>query len=239
VSKPWIRLYTNVPDNAKVQRLPPALFKFWINCLCLYGDKGYFPTIDTISWKMKISEKVALKNIRDLIDAHLFDEEPGDKGFEDILFDALTPHDWDELQFESDSSTERVKKHRDRFRKQKRNVSVTPPEAETEQIQSRAEAERPAGPSPDLYASEFTAEICRLGFRNPDSDPVTAYNTALIAEACEQAGATPKLGAWVAADLMKAQRFKDKPLEYLLGALRSQLAQKGPNRKALARVGSA
>jgi len=238
LNKSWIRLYTDVPNNPKVQRLPGNLFKFWINCLCIYGQRGYFPPAKDLAWALKLTEKATMESIKSLIEAGLLEESPGDKGFEAILVDAIAPHDWADLQFESDSSKERVRKFRERHRKQARNVTVTAQEADTEQIQSRAEPEAEPPGVPDSYVSEFTAAICALGFRNPENDPVTNYTTAMVAEVCEKSGATPKLGAFVAADLLKAQRFRDKPLEYLLGALRSQLAAGGPNRKALQRASS-
>jgi len=140
--RPWIRLYTDLPSNPKAQRLPGPLFKFWINCLCLYGKRGYFPPAPDIAWALQLSEQATIKNLRSLINAHLLDESPQDAGFEGILVDAIHPHDWDEMQFESDSSTERVKRFRERRMKPRRNVTVTPQEqsrADTEQIQSRAE----------------------------------------------------------------------------------------------------
>jgi len=57
---------------------------------------------------------------------------------------SLTPHNWDGRQFRSDTSTERVRKHRQKKQKPPpetegnvsyetpRNVSVTPPEAESD-----------------------------------------------------------------------------------------------------------
>lgn len=240
MSKPWIRLYTDLPSNPKAQRLPGDLFKFWINCLCLYGKRGYFPPAKDIAWALQVSEKITLRNIRDLIDAGLLDESPRDKGFENLIVDAIHPHDWDDLQFESDASRERQKKYRDRHAKHNKavtsDVTVTVQEQNrTEQIQSRAETEA-TDPVADSYFLQFTKALSDLGFRNPDDDANAAYTASKIAEVCEQAGALPKLGAFVAADLMKSRRFAGKPLEYMLGALRSELAPKGQNQRALQKV---
>lgn len=140
-ARPWIRLYTDLPSNPKVQRLPPPLFKFWVNCLCLYGKKGFLPEVKDISWALNIRENQVSENIGQLTSCGLFDE----------LEDGVTPHDWDELQFESDTSRERQKAYRDRklnrhhsvTRDVTRDVTVTPQEqsrVDTEQIQSRTEA---------------------------------------------------------------------------------------------------
>ena len=37
--KQWLRLYDDVLDDPEVQRLPPDLFKHWVNLLCL-ANKG-------------------------------------------------------------------------------------------------------------------------------------------------------------------------------------------------------
>lgn len=133
-AKPWIRLYTDVPSNGKVQRLPPPLFKFWINCLCLYGKRGSMPTIQDISWRLQMPEKSVREKLAMLVQADLFTDENGE----------FCPHDWDDLQFESDTSRERQKKYRDRHKKRPRDVTVTAQEhiqnradTETEQIQSK------------------------------------------------------------------------------------------------------
>lgn len=242
MSKPWIRLYTNVPGNPKVQRLPAPLFKFWINCLCLYGERGYFPPASDVAWTLNLTEKTVMQNIKALVDAELFDEAQGDRGFEAILVDAIAPHDWDELQFESDTSRERQKKYRERRAKRKppvtSDVTVTPQEqSRTEQIQNRAEPERADVRDPDdSYLAEFSAAMGDQGYRDPDGGVESAYFAAKVAEVCEKAGAVPKLAAVVVADLMKSSRFRGKPLEYLLGALRSELAPQGQNQKALQKV---
>ena len=36
----WFRLYTDVAHDPKVQRLSPAIFKFWITILCLAKENG-------------------------------------------------------------------------------------------------------------------------------------------------------------------------------------------------------
>lgn len=118
-------------------------------------------------------------------------------------------------------------------------AASSPPTTASHTAPAAAEIVSYQSPEPSPYLAEFTAAICALGYNNPDNDPATAYTTAMIAETCEAAGAAPKLGAYVASDLLKAQRVRGKPLEYLLGALRSQLARDGPARKALRRAASA
>lgn len=149
----------------------------------------------------------------------------------------------DEYSRKSGQDQETVGSKRQRQR-QKQNTEAEgekiPAELPLDPIRVQLEPARAGEPThEDSYIIEFTAAICALGFNNPDNDANTAYTTSKIAEVCQQAGAVPKLGAFVAADMLKSVRFRGKPLEYLLGALRSELAPKGPNRKALSRVGVA
>src|SRR5260370_9275805 len=58
-------------------------------------------------------------------------------------------HDWDQHQYVSDGATERVRKHRE---KQRRNVSVTPPD--TEQIQTRTETDSDRDSEPETARAE-------------------------------------------------------------------------------------
>lgn len=61
----------------------------------------------------------------------------------DLIDESWQPKNWVRLQFKSDSSAERVRKHReiqkDRRRKRDCNVTETPPEADTEQNRTDTE----------------------------------------------------------------------------------------------------
>lgn len=142
--QPWLRLYVDILDNPKAQRLRGDTFKGWINLLALTKrNGGVLPGVGDIAFALRTTEAKATRLIDELIVAGLVDEteESG-----------AQPHDWDELQFESDSSTERVRKHREgkskRPRNEQRNADVTlhgtPPETEADTEQSRAEAETAA-----------------------------------------------------------------------------------------------
>lgn len=119
--KRWIRLYTDVPDDAKVQKLPPQAFKAWINCLCLAGNNdGILPPVSDLGWRLKLSQPAAEKAIQQLIDAGLIDDADG----------ILMPHAWSERQYDSDSPTERVKRFRERQVERYGNVSSSVTETE-------------------------------------------------------------------------------------------------------------
>lgn len=124
----WFRLYTELLNNPKVQGLPAELFRIWINVLCVAKvTDGILPPLAELAFRLRVSERVMARAIADLMQRRLIDEtEPG----------RYQPHDWAEHQYASDSSTERVRKHRAKLASNaKGNVSATP------QIQSRAETE--------------------------------------------------------------------------------------------------
>lgn len=119
----WFRFYDAVLDDPKVQRLPDAMFRAWVNLMCLASRHGgkILKNWDDISFALRVEISVAKSLICDLVKAGLIDERA--KHYE--------PHNWEKRQYKSDTSTERVK----RFRKQRETVAETAPE----QKQSRAE----------------------------------------------------------------------------------------------------
>jgi hypothetical protein len=101
----WFRFYSDAVNNRKVQALPGELFKAWVNILCLFcaGD-GRALTTDDIAFGLRLSVSKARPVIDALIDRRLLEEnETG-----------VTPHDWNERQYKSDGSSERVAKYRER-----------------------------------------------------------------------------------------------------------------------------
>jgi hypothetical protein len=124
----WFRVYDDLVDDPKVQQLDLSLFKTLINFCCLTSaNNGVLPSIDVIAFKLRMKPEKALRALNQLRAAVLVDDH--EKG--------ARPHNWDQRQFKSDVSTERVK----RFRERRGNVSMasfeTGPETEAE-----AEAER-------------------------------------------------------------------------------------------------
>lgn len=137
----WFRMYSDVLDDPKVQRLPPDLFKAWVNLLCLASrNDGALPSLDDIAFALRMSQDVTRDIVRDLSQRGLLD------GSEE-----LSPHNWSERQFRSDRDETAAERKRAQRKREKqanvtddvtRDTSVTshPPEqsrADTEQ--SRAE----------------------------------------------------------------------------------------------------
>ena len=102
----WFRFYARAIDDLKVQGLSDALFKTWVNILCVASDDdGAIPDIETLSFRLRLSRKETEKRIAALVGARLIDNDDG----------VLVPHDWDQRQFSDHSkAAARIKKYRDK-----------------------------------------------------------------------------------------------------------------------------
>lgn len=136
----WFRMYSDVLDDPKVQKLPPALFKTWVNILCLAGrNDGRLPSVEDIAFSLRMEEDQCGQHIRELVERGLLDAGDG-----------LTPHNWDKRQFKSDhdetaAERQRNKRLRDKREDVTRDKSVTshPPEQIQIQIQTQSRTESP------------------------------------------------------------------------------------------------
>lgn len=127
----WFRMYTEVLNDPKAQRLSGDDFKGWVNLLCLAKEHdGAIPPLCDVAFALRISEKQAEKLLAKLSKSGLIDEtETG-----------LEPHNWGVRQYKSDVSTERVKRFRKRHTKRQDAVSETPPETDTESDTEKEDA---------------------------------------------------------------------------------------------------
>ena len=89
----WLRLYTSIVHDPKVQCLTSDDFRGWINILCLAkeGD-GLLPSIRDIAFSLRITQAEAQRLLEVLESEGLLDAT--DKG--------LKPHNWNGRQFQSD-----------------------------------------------------------------------------------------------------------------------------------------
>lgn len=114
----WFRMYTDVLDDPKVQKLPPELFKAWVNLLCLAGrNDGALPSVEDIAFALRMSQDVTRDIVVTLSQHGLLDTENG-----------LSPHNWNERQFKSDTANdakERKRKQRAREKEQQNPDNVT------------------------------------------------------------------------------------------------------------------
>jgi hypothetical protein len=142
----WFRVYDDVINDPKLLKLPETLRWQWLAMLCVASKNGgKLPSNEDIALMLRVPEAKAAEFVTKLVKAKLIDNVDG----------AFVPHNWEGRQFKSDTSNDRVRKHRDGKRnvttKQECNVTsplhVTAPEAEaetkTESEQSRADAGAP------------------------------------------------------------------------------------------------
>jgi Mn-dependent DtxR family transcriptional regulator len=127
----WFRVYDDAINDPKILKLPEATRWHWIAMLCIASkNDGVIPATDDVAISLRVKPAAAAAIIAGLKNAGLLDLVDG----------RFVPHNWDGRQFKSDVSNERVKRHRERKRNVTEAVTVTPPEAETEQKQSRTDA---------------------------------------------------------------------------------------------------
>lgn len=103
----WFRFYHDAVNDPKVQRLSPALFKHWVNLLCLSSqneERGTLPPLSDIAFALRLKPSEASRILSELTKEGLFDQQ------EDGTFCA---HNWTQRQRNSDDVSTRVRRHRD------------------------------------------------------------------------------------------------------------------------------
>ena len=119
----WFRLYAEFATDPKVQMMSEADQRRFIMLLCLRCDNDDVTLHDDeVAFQLRISNDDWART------KALFLQ----KG---LIHDDNTPTAWDRRQFISDSSAERVRRHREKKKralKQACNVTETPPEADTD-----------------------------------------------------------------------------------------------------------
>lgn len=168
-SDSWFRFYNTAPDSPKVLLLTDAQFRAWVMLLSLASKLGgVIPgSIDLIAKTLRKPAQKAADTIQVLLSAGLLDAT--DAGYE--------PHNWNERQFKSDTSTPRVK----RFRAKSRNVSETPQRQSTE-TESKKDTPAKAVVPPKTLLPDWIDKAAWEGFvemRNRIRAPMTERAQAL------------------------------------------------------------
>lgn len=156
----WFRFYGEALDDPKVQRLPAPLFKVWVNLLCIASrHEGRLPPLPDLAFMLRASEASVGESLRALKAGGLVDDDEN----------GSFPHNWDARQFQSDSSAERVRRHRNAKCNVTSTVTVTPPDTDTDTEQTsslRSDVGASAPPKPKrakprckLVDSGWTADI--------------------------------------------------------------------------------
>ena len=122
----WFRVFTRITDSKKIHALSDAHFR-WVILFWAEARKndGILPPVEDMEFHLR---RPAIK-IQKAID------ELTERRFIEVIDGHLVPHDWDEHQREETSSTDRVKRHRER----KRNGGETPTETVSETRMERDE----------------------------------------------------------------------------------------------------
>lgn len=182
---PWFRLYTEMVDDEKLRLLAFEDRWHFVALLCCKGS-GLLDSGDEsgllrrkLAVKLGLSPRELEEVARRLSEVGLIDS------------DTFQPIAWDDRQFKSDASTERVRKHRERM-KRTGNVSVTAQEADTE-----TDTETEEEPNGSLSAKADTANC-------PHSDIIALYHELLPAN--------PRIKVWdgARADSLRA-RWREDP----------------------------
>lgn len=120
----WFRFYAEALNDPKVQTLDAETFRHWVNLLCIQCRDGRLPvTSQETSFALRIDDNACRTLLERLANATLLDRVNG--GVNGFHYEI---HGWDKRQYKSDTSAERMKRHRARHR----DVTVTPPEADTD-----------------------------------------------------------------------------------------------------------
>lgn len=132
----WFRFYADALRNPKVATLSDREFRLWVQLLSAASEnEGRLPPAAELKHVLNTRLDHLLSGLKRLITVGLIDSL--EQGYE--------PHNWEKFQYKSDTSTARVKEHRAR-----RNVSETPPEADTEQRQKKEPIAQQSNAARDL-----------------------------------------------------------------------------------------
>lgn len=182
----WFRYYSEALDDPKVQLLPAATFKGWVNVLSIVNEtepsrgpkSGYLPRrVEDIAYKLHMDADATTFLLQELVTEGLLEERSG----------RFRVHNWPRRQFVSDDVTARVQGTR---KKQKRNVTSTA--SETEEIERRGEEDLEGDLDGDKEAeAESGRAIARIRRRLRDAK--IACESKAIRESISEALAASSL----------------------------------------------
>jgi len=251
----WFRHYEDALDDPKILALSNKEFRFLINCWCLASkNKGALPPVDQLGRLLRLRNKEVAVMVAAL--------RSGEHPLLDEIDGRLVPHNWDQRQFKSDFSAERMRRHRVKTAsKSTQNAHRTLREFTREFPPSHSKQtkiERPGDglvtvpeADTDKEAASLVELRSRVGIQNPKPP---AQNLSLreqeIIDACEPltrrfGSLTPALMGTVMTNLngapvaALAQRVKERgPYAkhlWLVAELAKDAAQTGRERKPVMR----
>lgn len=195
----WFRFYAEALDDPKVQRLDGETFKAWVNLLCLAArNDGYLPEKDDIAFALRMDNIAAGSVLDRLRIGGLIDTVKGGPNGSRIA-----PHGWHKRQYKSDTSTERVK----RFRQRSKTVTETPPDTETETEVSLSKDKGASAAPEKAFWATGKEYLSQSGVANPGG---------LIGKWCRDYGQPETAKALTEAQLNRAV----EPVSYIERVLR-------------------
>jgi DNA-binding transcriptional ArsR family regulator len=163
----WFRLYDDLVDDPKIQRLPGETVKALLNLWCLASQNdGLLPAIDDIAFKLRMKPSKVEHLLSVLGECGLIDsDEMG-----------LRPHNWNARQYKSDvtdpTAASRQKAYRDRIKSRDadRNGTVTNTDTRTDTEQSITDTPKPAA-KPAVERNPIFDELRRAYPKRKGGDP--------------------------------------------------------------------
>ncbi len=145
---PWFRLYHRIIDDEKLRLLAFEDRWHFVALCCLKAD-GLLDEERSPLWERKVAVKLGVQ-LRELDEISRRLHEVG------LIDGGMNPVAWDELQYKSDNSTQRVRAFREKQKKQYRNnvkrfgnVTVTAQETDTDtDTEADTEEEKKDPPTP-------------------------------------------------------------------------------------------
>lgn len=108
----WFRLDDDVVNDPKVQSLPDALFRAWVNVLCVASKHGgQLPPLRDTAFILRLTDAKAAEILTKLCQVGLLDKDG----------DTFKPHNWDARQFRTDRADPTNAARQKRYRNSRRN----------------------------------------------------------------------------------------------------------------------
>jgi len=144
----WFRCYTDIYRNKKLRRLRPDLQLLFLWCCALRKEMVLDWCDDGgIAFMLRLQPGKLRAGREALVSAGLLDENG-------------QPVGWEERQFESDVSTPRVKRFRERFMKRPETVTETPSETDTDS-ETDSETEKSVASDDARRLADLLASLIR------------------------------------------------------------------------------
>lgn len=165
---PWFRLYHEAIDDPKLKLLPFEDRWHYVALLCCKAQGILDNHNDQLCRRMVAAKmEVSASQLDDILQTLA--------GVQLIDIDTLQPLAWDDRQYKSDNSTERVQRYREKQKKQelgtvKRdgNVTVTTQETDTD-----TDTEKRSKPKPERFGTPTVDQVktyCRLRNNHVDAE---------------------------------------------------------------------